>query len=198
MSTVVYQQGVHTCIESSLVLEATTMRLKLVAPNCCKEVIRHNDYGNWSFFQSLSSQKAIEKERSYAHPWVSQPAHSKLSNKSLALCTESLGNETGSDTTQGSKFLFQDSKRLDTRSQEKMVPGEKIRVLVPQMGSKKVASRGFPPPLTTISSSSLLHVSHHREGGRLIIQAVETPYTSSCFQAERSHGRLRLVCSKST
>ncbi|CAI9285287.1 unnamed protein product [Lactuca saligna] len=197
MSTVVCQQGVHSCIESPLVLEATTMRLKLMTPKCCKEVIRHNDYGSWSFLQSLSSQKPIEKESSYVHPWVNQSSHSKLSQKSLALCTESLGNESGSDTIQGSVALFSVSNRLDARSQEKIAPREKIRVLVPQMGSKKVVSRSFPPPLTTIRSSSLFHVSHHREGGRLIIQAVEAAYKNSCFQAERSHGRLRLICTKS-
>ncbi|KAL4590280.1 hypothetical protein LXL04_003207 [Taraxacum kok-saghyz] len=197
MSTVVCQQGVHSCIESSPVLEATTMRLKVVAPKCCKEVIKHNDYGCWSLLQSLSSQKPIAKESLYVHPWVSQSSNAKLSPKSLALCTESLGNETGSDTTQGSVPLFSKSNKLDKRSQEKMASRENIKVLVPQMGSKKVVSRGFPPPLTAISSLSLLQISHHREGGRLIIQAMEAPYKNSCFQVERSQGRLRLMCSKS-
>ncbi|KAI3459367.1 hypothetical protein Pfo_016030 [Paulownia fortunei] len=52
--------------------------------------------------------------------------------------------------------------------------------------------KNFPPPLTTMRGPSSLQVRRHREGGRLIIEAVEKPFRSSCLQAERSDGRLRL------
>ncbi|KAI3715434.1 hypothetical protein L6452_22416 [Arctium lappa] len=161
MSTVVCHQALHDSSSSSHVVESTTMRLKLVPPNC-------------SFLESLSSQKTP----SYVHP----NSLLKLTPKSLELCTESLGSETGSDTGQSSVLLFPKSSRsYTTRIQEKLVQ------------TKKVVSRGFPPPLTTITSLNLLHVRRHHEGGRLIIQAMAAPPMNCCFRAERSHGRLRLT-----
>ncbi|XP_024979009.1 protein FANTASTIC FOUR 3-like [Cynara cardunculus var. scolymus] len=153
------------------------MRLKLVPPNC-------------SFLESIiSSQKPIERKPSYVYP----NSLLKLSPKSLELCTESLGSETGSDTSQCSMLLFPKSNSSYTRTQEKLVRKD----LVPKTESKKVVSRGFPPPLTTISSLNLLHIRSQHEGGRLIIQAVAAPPMKCCFRAERSHGRLRLTYWKS-
>jgi len=40
--------------------------------------------------------------------------------------------------------------------------------------------------------SKYLRVRPHREDGRLVIEATKVPPSTSCFQADRSHGCLRL------
>ncbi|XP_040996474.1 protein FANTASTIC FOUR 3-like [Juglans microcarpa x Juglans regia] len=153
------------------------------------------DLGGWSFLQAMSinpegPKEAMEKENIYVHP-LDKRSSSILSEKSLELCTENLGNETGTEIKEGSIFSLpaSDSKggNLPTREQRKS------RQL---FGAKKINPRNFPPPLTTISGSESLRVRPHREDGRLIIKAVKAPVTHTYFQAERSHGRLRLCVLK--
>jgi hypothetical protein len=55
-----------------------------------------------------------------------------------------------------------------------------------------VKTQNFPPPLTTIRGSESLRVRPHREDGRLVIEVTKVPPSTSCFQADRSNGRLRL------
>ncbi|XP_023752499.2 protein FANTASTIC FOUR 3 [Lactuca sativa] len=106
--------------------------------------------------------------------------------KSLELCTESLGSETGSDTSEDDAIFAFPSSTLSVKRSRR-----------DQVESKKVLSRSFPPPLTTMSGSKPFQVRPHREGGRLIIEAMEMSLGNSCLRAERSHGRLLLTCSKS-
>lgn len=149
--------------DSYHVVEATTMRLKLVSPH--KPI---NDYFN--------TEKSLD---------VHNQIYFKRSQKSLELCTESLGSETGSDTSEDDTiFSFPASSSSVKRS------------LRNQVVTKKVLSRSFPPPLTSMSGSKTIQVRPHREGGRLIIDAMETALGNSCLRAERSHGRLRLTCWK--
>ncbi|KAF1861314.1 hypothetical protein Lal_00014040 [Lupinus albus] len=100
----------------------------------------------------------------------------RLSQKSLELCTENLGNETGSDEMM--------EKEVDLFSYSPSITWEYVE-------KKKEKRKNFPPPLTTIrvGGSDCLKMKPHREGGRLVIKLQPT---GSCFQAERSHGRLRL------
>ncbi|KAB1214223.1 Protein FANTASTIC FOUR 3 [Morella rubra] len=155
------------------------------------KVSSNPDLGGWSFLQALStscpgSKEAMEKENIYVHPLVKRSS-SRLSEKSLELCTENLGNETGTDINEDSIFLLpsSDSKDGNFRTREQT----KSRQL---FGTKKANPPNFPPPLTTISGSESLLFRPHRENGRLIINAVKAPATQTYFQAERSHGRLRL------
>ncbi|KAL5182188.1 Protein FANTASTIC FOUR 3 [Glycine soja] len=101
----------------------------------------------------------------------------RLSPKSLELCTENLGNETGCDDiiTETGIELLSSSSSSSTREQKSRKARE--------------AARSFPPPLTTIRGSESIRVRPHREGGRLVLQLTKVP---SCFQAQRSPGRLRL------
>lgn len=145
--------------------------------------------GGWSFLQAISTLvplDAKEKENTYVHPLVKRSS-SALSEKSLELCTENLGNETGTDIIEGSIFSLpsSDSEGGNLPTGEQTRPRQLF-------GAKKVNPRKYPPPLTTISGSQSLRVRPHREGGRLIIKAVKAPERDSCFHAERSHGRLRI------
>ncbi|KAG5061687.1 hypothetical protein JHK87_002716 [Glycine soja] len=104
----------------------------------------------------------------------------RLSPKSLELCTENLGNETGCDdiiTETGIELLSSSSSSSSSSTRE-----QKSR-------KAREAARSFPPPLTTIRGSESIRVRPHREGGRLVLQLTKVP---SCFQAQRSPGRLRL------
>ncbi|KAJ0533449.1 putative The fantastic four family protein [Helianthus annuus] len=146
-------------MDSSHVLEATTMRLKLVLPKPVDYYFKPeiNSY--------LYNQKSL-----------------KLGQKSLELCTESLGSETGSEMSDNDTIFS--------------VPTSVTKSRRDRMESKKVLPRSLPPPLMTMSGSKLFQVRPHREGGRLVIEATETNLGNACLRAERSDGRLRLTCWK--
>ncbi|KAF7146019.1 hypothetical protein RHSIM_Rhsim04G0204100 [Rhododendron simsii] len=167
MSTVVFQ-GQQSFFEPQP-LETRTLRLKLSTPKP-------------SFFESI--ELALDKETSYVHPMTKKLSPS-LSCKSLELCTENLGCETGTNMTETPDF-FLSSPALEERENP-----VKSRLVEPRR-AKNSQSSNFPPPLTTISGSSSMQVRAHREGGRLVIRAVEATSAGNYFQAERSNGRLRL------
>ncbi|OVA06675.1 The fantastic four family [Macleaya cordata] len=151
--------------------------------------------GGWSLIEALtnSSQSPIneankEKESPYVHPLLKRYS-SKLSEKSLELCTENLGCETGTDISENSDISSttssdSESGRSPTRDRQKLRHNWGM--------SKKVNSGSFPPPLTSISGSNCVQVRPHREGGRLVIKTVVVPSPQTFFQAERRDGRLRL------
>jgi hypothetical protein len=141
--------------------------------------------GGWNFLDALSniSQNTSKKETTttYVHP---QQKRSSLilSPKSLELCTENLGNESGTDIVENDMLLS-----LMGTMEEKKQPCRQV------LGAtKKVKTQNFPPPLTTIRGSESLRVRPHREDGRLVIEVTKVPPSTSCFQADRSNGRLRL------
>lgn len=141
-------------------------------------------YGGLSFIQALTntsqnSKEVTEKDDSvYVHPLVKKSS-SKLSPKSLEMCTESLGSESGHEFL--TSVAFDESTEFTPRENcLKMEPKQLVR------------SKSFPPPLTSISCSGNVQVRPHREGGRLVIKAVPVSANLSCFEAERGGGRLRL------
>ncbi|KAI9182355.1 hypothetical protein LWI28_024525 [Acer negundo] len=145
------------------------------------------DVSGWSFLQFLSdtSEKEKEttetKEKVYVHPLVKKSA-SMLSEKSLEMCTESLGSETGSQVSESSDETTEFCMATD--------PPPKPRE------RKMKRSVSFPPPLTSISGSNGVQVRPHREGGRLVLEATVTTQSHTFFHAERSEGRLRLCILK--
>ncbi|PIN16529.1 RNA polymerase II transcription initiation factor TFIIA, large chain [Handroanthus impetiginosus] len=206
MSTIVCQNLVSR-FESQLTETTTTFKLKLAAPppppapaalDFCKkdyppvEIKTNLDFGNWSFLQTLSLSKGTGdyEESSYTHPLAKNSSFSRLSAKSLELCTENLGSETGTDTITDSSTIFSSVPPENSTSQIRV-----INNTIPNKDPKSNSGgkiKNFPPPLTTMSGSSSLQVRRYREGGRLIIEAVEAPFRNSYLQAERSDGRLRL------
>lgn len=128
---------------------------------------------DWSSIQALSSTVTVSNS---IYEVKQSSSLLRLSPKSLELCTEKLGNETGSDDI-----------TAETGIDDLLSSSEITR----EQKSKKVreAARTFPPPLRTIRGSESIRVRPHREGGRLVLQLTKVP---SCFQAQRSPGRLRL------
>ncbi|KAL3507961.1 hypothetical protein ACH5RR_033343 [Cinchona calisaya] len=163
----------------------------------------NHDLSGWSFLQVLSTvsstpkETILEKEENvHVHPLTKQysSSSSRLSEKSLELCTESLGSETGSDIMDINILSLSSSNSPISENFRLKQEVRKLPQEVEYSSSKyKVNnSRKFPPPLTTISGSNSLQFRSHREYGRLVIQAVEAPIKRTYFQVERSNGRLRL------
>ncbi|KAL8158174.1 hypothetical protein AgCh_002746 [Apium graveolens] len=172
-STIVYQ-GSQSCFEPQHT-QNKPLRLTLAAPKLSgiKNTISTEENTSRNFLESLSNCSQTPKKTFNAekfHPSL------RLSQKSLELCTENLGSETGSDDIGDLDILSFTS--FESRSVKSL--------------TKKAKTRSFPPPLTTISGSNSIHIRPHREGGRLIIEAVEAPSSRACFQAERGNGRLQL------
>lgn len=138
------------------------------------------DASAWNIIESLSNknEKANQDENVYVHPLVKKP--SSLSLKSLEMCTESLGSETGDEF----------SLSLSPKTNEEYRQMWRLKY---EMSTKKVSgSTNFPPPLSSITGSDSVQVTPHREGGRLVLKAATGSPCSSYFQAERVDGRLRL------
>ena len=126
-----------------------------------------------------------KSESVYVHPLAKRFNLTGLSEKSLELCTENLGNETGIDIIENNIFSPETGgEDLQTKWGKKTHSNSN--------SNSNSNSHEFPPPLTTIRETESFRVMPHRQEGRLIIAAVRTPARSPCFQAERSGGRLRL------
>ncbi|KAK8709584.1 hypothetical protein V6N13_060599 [Hibiscus sabdariffa] len=155
--------------------------------------------GGWSVLQALFDGPRLSKEiegngNTYALP-LAKRSLSAMSDKSLELCTENLGSETGSDDViEDDNDVF--SLSSSTNRQSKNRATWKQLELRHVLGGKKATGGDFPPPLTTISGSESIRVRPHRENGRLVIKAEKAPCNNSIFRAERSNGRLRLCILK--
>lgn len=171
---------------------------------------------------SIVSQKKTEKlPPPYVHPLVKKSS-SSLCSKSLEICTESLGSETGSDKVTseslGSETGFDkvtlcepletgsevnaSGKVLEPPQEKERSQGSFLRKTpaVAKYNSstasnKKMQSKSFPPPIPLLAGSSerpSLHMHSHRENGRFVLEAISVPSTKK-LQAHRQDGRLRLT-----
>lgn len=171
-------------------MESHVLRLKLAPPSASlsnleksitndethKKSDNFDDMGGWSFLQSL--KKTEHHDNVYVHPTI-KLSSSMLSEKSLEMCTESLGSESGSSDNA--------SDNMDEIANIRTLEASRSSV------SRRIwRSRSFPPPLTSIRDMGGVHITPHREDGRLILKAVATPSAQPYFEAERSNGRLKL------
>ncbi|MCD7466660.1 hypothetical protein HAX54_003578 [Datura stramonium] len=237
MSTIVYQGILQSCFESQIIETTTLKlkvpsSIEFGRGPCMiennienlKEKCNYNQVtkkpspttsnldlgGGWScLHENLSKESILEKERGiYVHPLSKRSSYSsRLSEKSLQLCTESLGSETGTDIIDTSIFSFssppiEKSSTLTNgdhmmtthqteSSSSSSTWSRNCREIKSSTSNKKTCSK-FPPPLTTLRGVNSVQFKPHREDGRLIIKAVEAPLTHNYLQAERSNGRLRL------
>ncbi|GAB4824599.1 hypothetical protein Ancab_007472 [Ancistrocladus abbreviatus] len=182
-----------------------------------KELERPGQSDTWG---SILSQKANDAKSGdggalpppYVHPLVKRSA-SSLSGKSLEICTESLGSETGSDgfssyppSEPGDSE--DDKEEEETRGEvdkdiENSQPfdGEEFEVVKYNYASswKRAPPRSFPPPLRSLAhrDGSNVHMRSHRQNGRLVVEAVAVP-SQNCFRAQRQDGRLLLTLNDNT
>lgn len=111
-------------------------------------------------------------------PWA------RMTSKSLEMCTETLGSETGSDDG----VLSFDGDDDDEVQPESPTARERRRLNL----YRKSSPREFPPPLATVSGSDGIRIRAKRDGGRLVMEAYSAPPLHCYVVADRSHGRLRL------
>ncbi|XP_014494950.1 protein FANTASTIC FOUR 2 [Vigna radiata var. radiata] len=150
----------------------------------------------WSILQTLSQSSDCHNKTEdsvYVHPTVKRSS-SILSDKSLEMCTESLGSETGSnagDSTDDVSLFSFDATIYTTLTTTTTTTD--VTTTVANCESKRVnRACNFPPPLTTITDLGGVQVRPRREGGRLILEAVASPSPCPYFRVEREDGRLRL------
>ncbi|XP_057457525.1 protein FAF-like, chloroplastic [Lotus japonicus] len=159
----------------------------------------HQKTGPFNMWGSIFTQKAKDEALNlspYVHPLVKK-SKSFLSDKSLQICTESLGSETGSDgfssypsSETGGTEEEQSSEKAPEEVTFEALDDEELHVPKYNYAAKKSLPRSFPPPL----SSQSLHMRPHRDNGRLFLQAVPVaPQNNFC--AQRQDGRLVLTFS---
>ncbi|XP_073060260.1 protein FANTASTIC FOUR 2-like [Primulina eburnea] len=157
---------------------------------CHSEKSGQNSSTVWDFIQSLTkdsrnfTQLTDDSEQVYVQPLVKNSA-SSLSLKSLEMCTESLGSETGSN-------IDSDIDDFSSVSFDKRNHDDKSPPRTEESSEKVKHSTSFPPPLTSMSRSDFVQVKTRREEGRLVIKALCVSSWSPYFRAERLNGRLRL------
>ncbi|CAK8573756.1 unnamed protein product [Lathyrus sativus] len=197
MAAIMYHPRLQLHLESQLV-ESRTLTLTLPSPKRSNDLAFKScfpdsnvnktetfqdkpDNSGWNFVDALSNISQTTTT-GYVHPQQKRSSL-VLSPKSLELCTENLGNESGS----GSNIVENDMllSLMETKEQR-----QRCRHVLAD--TKTVKIQNFPPPLATIRGSESLRVRPHREDGRLVIEVTKVPRRTSCFRAERSHGRLRL------
>ena len=178
--------------------------------------------GQADLWSSIVCQKANEEEASkvataapYVHPLVKKQS-STLTKKSLEVCTESLGSETGSEgfssypTSETSDIEVvekdqqedqavvqqQEEKEKEKPQLSKAFDENEFRaVKYNSTASKKLPSaRSSPPPLSSLSGCDgvSVHMRTRRDNGRLVLEAVSIPSPNN-FRAERHDGRLVLT-----
>ncbi|KAJ1697322.1 hypothetical protein LUZ63_005834 [Rhynchospora breviuscula] len=172
-----------------------------------------NQVDVWAAIQSEidSSPPKITKEvlSPYVHPLTRRS--SLMSQKSLEICTESLGSETGSefssdesnyfssdsDSDESEFETFSNKKRLinkDSKKSSSMVESKDLVAVNYHCSGGNGGGRTFPPPLPSIArrdGQPCVRMQQHRQDGRLVVQAV--PVRSNTYlHANRHEGRLRL------
>ncbi|EEF41712.1 protein FANTASTIC FOUR 1 [Ricinus communis] len=216
MSCSSYCQGLQSCLEPARLAEPRVLRLKLAPPeyNTSRSSPAHSsnhvvpesvgdsksnnndnvDMGGWSFLQFLAidnstsqakKEDVTEKDNKVYIPPNFKRSSSMLNEKSLEMCTESLGSETGSDGSESSDEMALLSLENVRNYEARLRPKSRET-------KRTTRTASFPPPLTSISGSTNVQVRPHREGGRLILEAVSVSSCEAFFHAERIDGRLRL------
>ncbi|CAN7033612.1 unnamed protein product [Brassica oleracea var. botrytis] len=168
------------------------------------------ELGQSDVWSSILSDKKKVSESSndtvpppYVHPLMKRA--SSLSEKSLEICTESLGSETGcegfswhasSETGDAEiEVLNVTVTKEEEETETEVVEIEQEPITVPNYTPCIELPRGsFPPPIRSLTSQSgsALHMKTRRDNGRLVLEAVSMPSHNN-FSAKRQDGHLLLA-----
>ncbi|KAM0914949.1 hypothetical protein ACQ4PT_011210 [Festuca glaucescens] len=135
----------------------------------------------WNMIQS--QKPAAPRQAPYVHAApVRRGSSSLLTQKSLEVCTESLGSETGSDG-------FSDADRSCPGSDDDADCEDGAN----GVAARAAPARAFPPPLPSLARRTVgsLQMRQHRLDGRLVVEAVPV-LSNTLFRAQRRGGRLLL------
>ncbi|KAF3548553.1 hypothetical protein DY000_02003698 [Brassica cretica] len=206
MATVVYQ-GFQSHFESQH-FEPRALRLRLSSPNNSHSSTPLKSHfldssitpqdnisttkatsktESWSFLESISNSSSDDKDKkTLLPPYVHTPSSRRtLSDESLALCTESLGSETGSDVS-NDQDLFSVTSELQTTETRTTT------TRTSRQARKRNMMASLPPPLTSMRGLNGIQVKSHRENGRLVMTAMKPLPRNRCLQ-DRSNGCVRLA-----
>lgn len=166
----------------------------------------------WSSIISQKEESSLILTPPYIHPLVKRSA-SSLSDKSLEICTESLGSETGSDSFSASSYPPSESSvDMDDEDNKEEVQEKPLQTQPPQLMTASFDEeeeprifkfpaaaeyRSFPPPIPSLSRKDIgagvvRMMKTHRDNGRLVLEAVSVPSHNN-FLAQRQDGRLVLT-----
>ncbi|KAL5081972.1 hypothetical protein RYX36_010393 [Vicia faba] len=136
------------------------------------------------------------KTSPYIHPLVKR-SKSYLNEKSLEMCTECLGSETGSDWFSSSyTSSSEDTDSEDDGKMKTCYSDDNPKLINNHSLKNKKKASCIPPPLPSLSSQSQqLQMRSHRENGRLFLflQVVVSVPSHNNFIATRQNGRLILT-----
>ncbi|KAF8111773.1 hypothetical protein N665_0073s0122 [Sinapis alba] len=159
------------------------------------------DMSGLSFLQSMSDITAIVRNRedkAYVPP-TEKRSVSKLNEKSLEMCTESLGAETGSESGDELSLLALEATAISRVHSPPPQPKPQEEEKDTNFHAKKSTmsrSKSFPPPIKFVKESKYNRmVRSLGEDGRLVVQAIRVSSPPPNFVAERGDGRLRLCLS---
>ncbi|KAG2316099.1 hypothetical protein Bca4012_066937 [Brassica carinata] len=206
MATVVYQ-GFQSHFESQH-FEQRALRLRLSSPNNPHSSTALKSYfldssitpkdnisttkaasksESWSFLESISNSSSDDKDKkTLLPPYVHTPSSRRtLSDESLALCTESLGSETGSD-------VINDPDLFSVTSELQTIETRPTTTRSSRQDRKRNTMASLPPPLTSMRGFDGIQVKSHRENGRLVMTAMKPLPRDRCLQ-DRSNGCVRLA-----
>lgn len=158
----------------------------------------------WSSILSQVAKEDLTNLPLYVHPLVKRTT-SSLSEKSLQICTESLGSETGSEGFSSEKRETEEDKEEEEEKEEARQKQAQIeknldscdrdewQAIKCMYSTKSTTPCSFPPPLPSLAQSvgPILHMQSRRLDGRLVLEAVSVP-SQNCFHAQRQDGRLVL------
>ncbi|KAJ0249678.1 Protein FANTASTIC FOUR 4 [Hirschfeldia incana] len=205
MATVVYQ-GFQSHFESQH-FEPRALRLRLSSPNNPHSSTplkshfldssitpQHNisttnaapKSESWSFLESISNSSSDDKDKKTSLPYVHTPSSRRtLSDESLALCTESLGSETGSD-------VISDQDWFSVTTELQTMEARTATTKSTRQERKRNEMAFLPPPLTSMRGFDGIQVKSHRENGRLVMTAMKPLPRDRCLQ-DRSNGCVRIA-----
>ncbi|XVF47019.1 hypothetical protein PTKIN_Ptkin03bG0075500 [Pterospermum kingtungense] len=170
-----------------------------------KRLERPGQFDTWSSILSQKAQEDCSKPvpPPYIHPLATRSA-SALSEKSLQICTESLGSETGSDgfssypSSETGSDMEEDQEAVLQQQKLSSFDGEEPRIVKYNydVGVRKSSThhRSFPPPIPSLSGKdgASVRMKTHRDNGRLVLEAVSVTSQNN-FVAQRQDGRLVLT-----
>ncbi|KAL2536019.1 Protein FAF-like [Forsythia ovata] len=153
----------------------------------------------WDSILSKKSEDLSKISEPYIHPLVKRST-SSLSEKSLEICTESLGSETGSDcfsSYPASEISDADEEKEDRDYEQKQQQQQVVKESnsfkdFHVVKSKNSPPRPLPPPIPSIADGTSIRIHSHRRNGRLVLEAVSVPPRNN-FHVQRSDGRLVLT-----
>jgi hypothetical protein len=144
----------------------------------------------WNMIQAQKPPPppAAPRQAPYVHPLVRRSS-SLLTQKSLEICTESLGSETGSDGFSDADGSA--TEHLCQGSDDERGEGEEEEE---EVAPRAAPPRAFPPPLPSLARrkvESTMEMRQKRQDGRLLVKVVPVA-SSTLFRAQRRGGRLLL------